>query len=95
MAEFLHISFFFKGKAKIDELKPVFNKAIDWYRYAPNCWIVWTTTDTEGWYARLQPLISDDDSMLIIPFKYEPVSGFASKAMWDFFKSHAEKTDEK
>jgi hypothetical protein len=92
MAEFLHISFHFdKGGSKIEELKPEFNKALDWYRYAPNCWVVWTTTNAEGWYARLKPLLTDKDSMLVIPFEYGPISGVASRGLWDFFKKHLEK----
>jgi hypothetical protein len=36
--QFLHISFKFSdGGPKINELKPVFDKAIDWFRYASNC----------------------------------------------------------
>jgi hypothetical protein len=90
MPSFLHISFDFSGPPKIKELKPVFDKALDWYRYTSNCWIVWSTNDAERWYARLKPLLDDGDTMLIIPFEFSPMTGFASQDSWDFFAKHHE-----
>ena len=42
---FLHISFdFADADPQVEKLQPVFDKAIDWLRYMPTCWIVWTST---------------------------------------------------
>ena len=49
--------FGWKGPVKMKELEPVFNKALDWMRYAPNCWILWTTTPAEDWVGRLKPYL--------------------------------------
>jgi hypothetical protein len=81
---FLHISFNFHGQPKVDELLPAFNKALDWVRYAPNCWIVWTTVDTERWYNRLKPLIGADDQMLIIGIDKDVRNGWLPKWVWEW-----------
>ncbi len=65
MARFLHITFNFAGAPKIDELTPAFNLALDWLRYAPNCWVVWTSSSPEQWYERLRPYLTNNDHMFI------------------------------
>ena len=48
--KFMHISFNFESRpAKTSELESIFNLALDWVRYAPNCWIVWTSSDAARW----------------------------------------------
>jgi hypothetical protein len=82
---FLHISFNFADKdAKINTLKPVFNKATDWFRYAPNCWLVWTGRSAEKWYELLRPHISDKDSMLIVRLDISERQGWLSESAWEW-----------
>ena len=84
MAQYVHISFNFSGPTKIDELLPAFNNALDWVRYAPNCWIVWTTSSAEKWYDRLKPHLSDNDHMFIAPLNLREYAGWLPKATWDW-----------
>lgn len=85
MAQFLHITFSFSGAAKVNELVPAFNKALDWARYAPNCWIVWTTSSAEEWYTRLKPNLTDDDLMFISALDlHQPYSGWLPQWVWDW-----------
>jgi hypothetical protein len=63
---FLHIGFnFMERPITPAELAPVFNKAIDWVRYAPNCWVVYTASEPVIWYQRLRPAVSDKDTFFI------------------------------
>ena len=84
MARFVHISFNFNGATKIDELLPAFNHALDWVRYAPNCWIVWTSSSTEKWSARLKPHLTDKDHMFIVPIELRESSGWLPQWVWDW-----------
>ncbi len=69
---YLHISFGWAGgDPKIGELEPVFGKALDWIRYAPNCWIVWTSSDADKWYSRLMPHLGPKDRMFIVAWRWE------------------------
>ncbi len=84
MAQYVHISFNFDGATKINELLPTFNHALDWVRYAPNCWIVWTTSSAEKWYDRLKPHLTDNDHMLIVTLNLQDYSGWLPKWVLDW-----------
>jgi hypothetical protein len=85
MPSYLHISFNFMARpTKTDELLPAFSKALDWVRYAPNCWIVWTSADPAFWYARLKPLVHDDDSIFICEMNINSRAGYLPVMVWDW-----------
>lgn len=83
-ARFLHISFAFKGKPKVKELEEVFNKGLDWMRYAPNCWIVWTTSTPKQWYDRLKPQLTGDDSCLIVTIDLSSEKRYGQMFKWEW-----------
>ena len=83
--QFLHIAINFKsGAAKMKELEPAFNKALDWLRYAPNCWIVWTTSDPAKWYARLKPVLDEADTFFICKIDIDTRYGWLPKSTWNW-----------
>ncbi len=87
----LHISFDFHGrKSDPNELRPAFDRAIDWVRYAPNCWIVCTTSEPKIWYQRLKPLLHDEDLMLICevgaPANRIVFSGYLPEFVWTWLR---------
>ena len=84
MGQYVHISFNFAGVPKIEELLPAFNHALDWVRYAPNCWIVWTTSSAGKWYERLKPHLTDNDHMLIVTLNLQEYSGWLPQWVWDW-----------
>ena len=83
MKRFLHIAFNWESKPKIGELKPAFNKAHDWARYAPNCWIVWTSASPEAWYERLKPYLDGKDHVFISELNTRNSQGWLPKWIWD------------
>lgn len=90
--QFLIITFrFADGTSKIKELKPIFNMALDWFRYAPTCWVVWTSSSAERWYERLRPHISDEDTMFIGKLDDSETQGWVSKSLWDWFQKERKK----
>jgi hypothetical protein len=91
--QFLHIAFEFSDlDPKIKKLKPVFDQALDWVRYTPTCWIVWTSSSAEKWYERLRPYIDDDDAMLIVKIDMDERQGWLSKTIWNWMNKKR-KTD--
>jgi hypothetical protein len=79
-----------KGTPKVTELEPVFNHALDWARYAANCWILWTTTEPDVWLERIRPHLGVDDNVVIAelalgtsPTNY---TGWAGKWLWEWIK---------
>lgn len=89
-ARFLHVGFSWSGPPKIDKLEPIFNVAIDWIRYAPNCWILRTTSDADTWFARLKPHMADGDQVFIAELDLSDsskYSGWLDKWMWPRLES--------
>ncbi len=87
-AKYLHVAFrrVFGGPSK-EELEKTFNQALDWLRYAPNCWILYTRRTPQQWYAALQPLLEDKpSSILIVEVNPAVRSGTMPKMVWDWLK---------
>jgi len=91
-ARFLIVTFHWKTAPKVVELKPVFDTALDWLRIAPNCWILWTNSETEVWFSALQPYLGTDDSMFIgelnLSAPSENYTGWYAKWVWDWINKH-------
>lgn len=86
-ARFYQVTFKFVTPRPSEEtLETAFNHALDWFKYASNCWIVWTTSDAEKWYERLRPLIKDDDSLFIVAIDVSERQGWMSRRFWDWLK---------
>jgi len=83
-AQFLQITFDFEGPPKIKELKPEFDKALDWIRIAPNAWIVWTTSTPDQWYSRIKPRLGPKDHFFILGIDNTIRHGWAEKWVWEW-----------
>jgi hypothetical protein len=90
LKKFLHIGFGFQAPPRTDELEPIFDKALDWMRYAPNCWIVQTTSTPQQWLARLRPLLSPSDNVFIVEINPANRSGWLPQSIWTWIKERTE-----
>jgi hypothetical protein len=73
----------------VDELEPIFDKALDWIRYAPNCWIVHTSATPQKWLARLKPILAPSDHVLIVEINLANRSGWLPRSLWDWIRERA------
>jgi hypothetical protein len=94
MRKFLHIGInFWNRPTNAAELRPVLDKAIDWIRYAPNCWVVYTSSEPDVWYRRLKTVLHDHDSFLIYELNIAngfPIgAGFLPSSWWEWFQKYA------
>lgn len=64
-ARFLRVGFTWAGVPKTKELEELFSTALDWARYAPNCWVLWTTTDPKTWLKYIKPHLGESDFVFI------------------------------
>jgi hypothetical protein len=84
---FLHVGINFKGgPQKTEELKPLFDTALDWIRYAPNCWILWTTSDPETWYKYLKRELHEKDTFFICEINIKNRQGWLPKMVWEWIR---------
>ena len=92
-AKFLHLGINFTERAStpeaLREIEEVLNKSKDWYRYAPNCWLIYTGQTAKTWNERLKriPWMAEQ-RYLITAVNIDDRSGLLLKDTWDWIKSH-------
>jgi len=86
MVKFLHI--FIKPKAEVteDSVRDQMNLAVDWYKYAENCWIVKTTSEIDTWQIRLKPLVESTGVLLILTLDPTKRQGWIAKGFWEWLQ---------
>ena len=63
------------------------NKARDWFRYAPNCWIVYTAQPAKVWYERLKELPEmKEKRFFICEINLENRAGWLPTSAWEWLK---------
>lgn len=84
---FLHLGVYFKDRPPtpevLQEIEEVLNSAKDWYRYAPNCWIIYTKRSAKSWNDKLKeiPWMSNQ-RYLIVEISVEERSGWLPRDTW-------------
>jgi hypothetical protein len=87
---FLHLGVNFQTgpptPEKRGEIEKILNRAKDWFRYAPNCWLIYTGVAPKVWHERLKdgiPWITNE-SYLICPIDVREKSGWLRRAAWEW-----------
>jgi hypothetical protein len=86
-ARFIHVGFVFSGPEKpIDALGRTFAKALDWMRYSTECWILYSTTDTDTWRDRIRrtPGVLESDAFFVCDF--DNYSGYMHDWVWEWLR---------
>jgi hypothetical protein len=83
-AYFAQVSFHWNNKLKVDEVVDAFNKAVDWARIAPNCWIIYTTSPAKVWYNRIKPHLDEGDHVFICRLDMTERQGWLPKWTWEW-----------
>jgi hypothetical protein len=86
---FLHIMLDFADFRIEPDLEDALDKALDWQQCASNCWIVWTSSSPDKWYARLEKYLDEGDRLFICELNIENRRGRMPRAFWNFIKLHA------
>lgn len=86
MAGFFHIYMVPKQSVTKEQLNEKLNKALDWFRYAPNNYIVYSTSDEEKLYARFESLVKPEGSIFICKLDITSRQGWINKGLWTWLK---------
>jgi hypothetical protein len=80
--------------AQTEALQNTFNEAVDWMRYAPNCWILYTSQSPNTWTDKIRqtPGIPSTVLMVIVPIKAEEKWGLHQKWVWEWFDKKRQTT---
>jgi hypothetical protein len=84
-----HVAIGYKGPVvPLETIQNSFGTA-GWARYAPNCWLVHSHTDTPQSIAdRLRNLCRPEDTIFVVEIKPENYRGYLYKETWDWFNKH-------
>ena len=92
---FLHLGVNFEehGAPNRGAIDAILNKAKDWLRYSPNCWLIYTGKDVETWQNRLREIsvMEDHASFLIceIPLaQKDKRGGWLPESVWEWINKN-------
>lgn len=89
-ARFLHVSFKWGETDKDAVVHEVLKTALDWAKYAPHCWILWSTREVEEWLKYLRPHLGTKDNVFIWQVDLSNAgatyTGMAEKWFWDWIR---------
>lgn len=88
MATFLHIFLQPKQGVTDEAIKQKMDLAIDWYKYADNCWVVKTTSSVLTWQTRLKPLVTPSGTLLILTIDPTERHGWIARGFWEWLKKN-------
>ena len=84
---YFHVGFNFEGRdPPAKKIQEAFDKALDWVKYAPNCYILYTMKDEDIWYRRLREIVHEDDTIFVVELKIENRNGWLPKSVWAWLK---------
>jgi hypothetical protein len=88
MNKYFHISIIWTTPAKpLDQLRPIFDLALEWIFYGGNNWIIYTGESTYTWQGRMRAVTNDSDFFFICEIaNIENSGGWLPKWVWDWIK---------
>lgn len=93
MSKFLMVTFNFFARPEPPAIAGVIDKAKDWAKFAPNCWVIKTDLSPGDWYNRLKPVIHKNDWIFIVEIDLTKHRGWLSKVLVDWInKDHSQTT---
>lgn len=79
-----------------ETIQPLFNTALDWLRFAPNCWILWTNKDPSTWYGYIEHYLGENGGVLIAELNLDETgTNYLGKLIpmnWKWIDKHRSKS---
>jgi hypothetical protein len=62
------------------------NRAGDWLRYLPNCWLIYTSRPAKVWYSRLSSIegLKNSSNFFICEVDLHNRGGWLKKTVWEW-----------
>ena len=85
--QYLHLSVNFAEIDNSDQIEKALDRASDWLRYMPYCWLIYTAQPPRIWYDRLRPMLGNRDHLLIVTVELDERAGWLPKSVWEWINS--------
>jgi len=67
------------------EIVKKMNLSLGWFRYASNCWVLYSTSSLDKWMTRLKPLIGKSGYVFIAEMNPNKANGWMPNDFWEWF----------
>jgi hypothetical protein len=83
----------FSEPVDTEKFTATLNQALDWIRFKPSGWLLWTNGSSEKWYARMKKFTKPGNRLFICEINVADRSGYMPKSFWDFIRSKADQVN--
>lgn len=83
---FVVVTYTGRSSEEEDQLIDKLNKALDWVKFSPDSWLVWTTADCRKWYERIKPIMRKGENVFIYKVDMSDRAGWMPKSFWNFIR---------
>lgn len=85
MKKFLHLAVSPVDDTYRELIELKLDKAADWLRYLPNCWLLYTAQPARVWYERLSDIeTAKGRNLFIIEVELSNRAGWIKTSAWDW-----------
>jgi hypothetical protein len=84
MPTLLHLYIAPKSGVTRAQVEEKLNLAVDWYRYHPRCYVVFTTSEATKWQKRLLPLVETEGRLFICELNPTNYQGLMDPSFWSW-----------
>lgn len=86
MSSYYSIYISTKKGTSVEDVEEKMNLALDWFRLNRTYWVVYTSSDANKWYERLQPFVKPGGNIFITKLDLTDRQGWISKEFWKWLK---------
>ena len=93
MPKYMLVTFNFKEREAPASLEQTLDNALDWVCYAPNCYILWTTSTEQQWHKRFKKILHEKDNFFVVEINIGSRSGWLPRSVWNWINEDRTKSD--
>lgn len=88
-ARFVHVGIHTTREVPVASLEKLFSTALDWIRYDPHCWILYSNSELSVWRDHIRKRLAQGDHFFLCEFEAIPGSAYAGwmkPEIWEWLK---------
>ncbi|MFT8806202.1 MAG: hypothetical protein ABF876_12680 [Acetobacter aceti] len=83
-----------KGIVETSDIHDALDRALDWLQISPNCWLLFTSSDSDKWFDRIKKITEKwGDNFLIMELNPHHRQGWLKSSVWDWINERTDEVD--
>lgn len=95
MGKLYHLYIKRKPGITLKQVEAKLDQALDWFKYSPGHYLVYTAKRTNGWYQILESCFSPGGNLFIISVDPNVIRGWMPKSLWTWIKDVRSRMEQK